>query len=49
VDMTEVRYSTARGVNLGRRGEHVPQNLEWGTPMYNVSKILTFSLYFSLT
>ena len=25
-----------------------PQNLEWGTPMYNVPQILTFSLYFSL-
>ena len=25
-----------------------PQNFEWGTPMYNVPQILTFSLYFSL-
>ena len=30
-------------------GGHVPQNLEWGTPVYNVPQILTFSLYFSLT
>ena len=26
----------SRGVNLGGRGDTSPQNLEWGTPMYNV-------------
>ena len=42
-------YFLTRGVNLGGRGDTSPQNLERGTPMYNVPQILTFSLYFSLT
>ena len=41
--------SVRRGVNLGRTGRHVPQNLEWGRQCIMSPQILTFSLYFSLT
>ena len=35
-----------RGVNLGGRGDTSPQNLEWGTPMYNVPRFYIFPVFF---
>ena len=38
-----------RGVNLGDGGDTSPQNLEWGTPMYNVPPDFDIFSVFSLT
>ena len=50
VSLTRYAAVTVRGVNLGGRGDSPPpQNLEWGTPMYNaLPQILTFLCIFPL-